>query len=226
MAEENAWTFAVTGEERLTLQGRENAASFEATVRRSQEPYALHSEGVVTGDDGAAAAEEIYVLGGTAYLKEGEAGWKQAAASEPGMRNKVEDPVAALERFTASAEGGGDAVTLKKADGTIRLSIDVDSQPLPEVRDRGAVKKALREFEPTAQQLRDAGVTVSEDGMTVAGLRQTLVLDAETYRIESHRFRFELLVPYGSGDISFVQDVREENQGTFDGGIRLPDGVA
>lgn len=225
MAKEGAWTFAVNGEEQLTLQGQEKSASYEATVQRSQEPEALHQEGVVTTGEGATMAAEIYVIGGTAHIKEGEEGWKQESLSAPEAKNKIEDPVAALEQFRKYIEEPGDVVKLKRTDGAIELRVGVDSQKLSTVGERGFVKKAVREFEPTAEQLREAGVPVSEDQMTVSSLEETLVLDAETLRIRSHRFEFGLLIPYGGQGITFEQDVRAETQGVFDGRIQLPEGV-
>lgn len=225
MANEDAWKFAVEGEEGLTLQGQEKTASFEATVRRSRQPDVLHSQGVVTGGDGSTEPEEIFVVGDTAYLKEEGGGWEQSPASAPETRSKVEDPVAVLKRFASYAEASGDAVTLTRTDGTIRLRVALDSRKLPDVRDLAFVQKALREFEPVARQLRDAGVAVDEDRVTVSELRETLVLDAGTYRLRTHRFRFALLLPYGGGDIAFEQDVRTENQGAFSGRMQLPEGV-
>lgn len=226
MAGESGWTFAVRGEERLTLQGQENTASFEATLRRSQNPEALHSEGKVTDEDGASQTEEVYVVRGMAHVKEGDEGWREGPTSDPEMKNKIEDPVAAVERFRGYLKDGGDAVALTRTDGTIRLRVGIGSQQLSAVRDRGFVARAVREFEPTADQLRQAGVAVDEAQLTVSGLEETLVLDAERYRITSHRFAFGLLIPYGGDEIAYRQDVREENQGVFDGKIQLPAGVA
>jgi hypothetical protein len=52
-----------------------------------------------------------------------------------------------------------------------------------------------------------------------------LVLDATTYRVKSHRFEFGFLIPYGGQNITFEQDVQQENQGTFNGKIELPANV-
>ncbi|MER5459190.1 hypothetical protein ABT010_00545 [Streptomyces sp. NPDC002668] len=226
MAEEGAWTFSVKGQEGLTLQGRKSAATYRATVRRGMEPEALHSQGVSTSSKGTRKNEEIYVVDGTAYLKEGSAPWKNAPTSDPETQNKVEDPVAAIQEFREYAQAAGDDMTLTKADGTIQLRVGNGRQKLTAVRDRAWVKKARREFDPTAEQLRDAGIPVTDAQLTLAGLEEVLVLDARTYRIKSHRFEFGFLVPYAGGqDIRYEQDVRQENQGTFDGKIELPAGV-
>ena len=226
MAEEGAWTFSVKGQEGLTLQGRKSAATYRATVRRGMEPEALHSQGVSTSSKGTTKNEEIYVVDGTAYLKKGSAPWKAAPTSDPEMQNKVEDAVAAIEEFREYAQAAGDEMTLTKTDGTIQLRVGSDKQKLTAVRDRAWVKKAQREFDPTAEQLRDAGIPVNDSQLTLSGLEEVLVLDARTYRIKSHRFEFGFLVPYAGGqDITYEQDVRQENQGTFDGKIELPAGV-
>lgn len=226
MAEEGAWTFSVKGQEGLTLQGRKSAATYRATVRRGMEPEALHSQGVSTSSKGTTKNEEIYVVDGTAHLKEGSAPWKAAPTSDPEMQNKVEDAVAAIEEFREYAQAAGDEMTLTKTDGTIQLRVASDKQRLTAVRERAWVKKAQREFDPTAEQLRDAGIPVVDAQLTLSGLEEVLVLDAKTYRIKSHRFEFGFLVPYAGGrDITYEQDVRQENQGTFDGKIELPAGV-
>lgn len=224
MAGEAAWTFAVKGREGLTLQGQKSDATYRATVHRGMAPEALHSQGVSTSSKGVRTSEEIYVVDGTAYLKKGDAPWKDAPASDPGMRNKVEDPVAAIEEFLAYAQTatGQDDVTLTEADGTVELRVGSDKQKLGAVRDQAWVKKAVREFDPTADQLRAAGVPVNNDQLTLSGLTEVLVLDATTYHVKSHRFEFGFLVPHGGQNIAFEQDVRQENRGTYDGQIELP----
>lgn len=226
MAEEGAWTFSVTGQEGLTLQGQKSAATYRATVRRGMEPDALHSQGVSTSSKGTTQNEEIYVVDGTAHLKEGGASWKASPASDPEMQNKVEDPVEAIEEFRAYARTAGDDVKLTEADGTVELRVASGKQKLTAVQDRAWVTKAQREFDPTAKQLRDAGITVNHAQLTLSSLEEVLVLDAKTYRIKNHRFAFGFLVPYAGGqDITYEQDVRQENQGTFDGKIEFPVGV-
>ncbi|GAA2499204.1 hypothetical protein GCM10010406_39680 [Streptomyces thermolineatus] len=225
MAAEEAWTFSVEGRESLTFQGRRSGADYRATVRRAMEPEALHSKGVSTSSKGSVKNEELYVLDGTAYLKEGGAAWKSAPASDPGMQNKAEDLVAAVEEFRAYARTAGDDVTLTAADGTVRLRVGSGRQALTAVRDRPWVKKAVREFESTARQLRDAGIPADDARLTLSGLEEVLVLDARTYRVESHRFEFGLLLPHGGRDIVYELDVRQENRGVFDGTVELPAGV-
>ncbi|MFE7753742.1 hypothetical protein [Streptomyces sp. NPDC057429] len=226
MAEEGPWTFSVTGQEGVTLQGQKSTASYRATVRRGMAPEALHSQGVSTSSKGAEENEEIYVVDGTAYLKQGAAPWKEAPASDPGMSNKIEDPVAVVEEFRAYAKAAtGDEVGVTEADGTVELRVGSDKQKLTAVQDRAWVKKAVREFAPTAEQLRTAGIAVNDAQLTLSGLKEVLVLDAKTYRVRSHHFEFGFLVPYGGQDITFEQDVRQENQGPFAGRIELPAGV-
>lgn len=223
MAEESAWTFSVKGQEGLTLRGQESTASYRATVRRGMAPEALHSQGVSTSSKGAKENEEIYVVDGTAHLRKGGAPWKGAPASDPEMQNKVEDPIAAIEEFRAYARAAtGDDVTLTAVDGTVELRVGSDKQKLTAVRDRAWVKKAVREFDSTAEQLRTAGIPVNNEQLTLSGLEEVLALDAKTYRIKSHRFEFGFLIPYSGQNITFEQDVQQENQGTFNGKIELP----
>ncbi|MYX39187.1 MULTISPECIES: hypothetical protein [unclassified Streptomyces] len=227
MTGESGWTFSVTGREGLTLQGQRSAATYRATVHRGTDPEALHSEGVSTNSKGTKKSEEIYVVDGTAYVKEDGAAWKHAPASDPEMENKTEDPVAAVAEFRtyAKAAGGGD-VKLTKARGTVELRVTGGRRKLAAVKDRAWAKKARREFAPTAEQLRDAGVPVNDDQLTLSRLQEVLVLDATTYRVRSHRYELEILVPYaGGGDIAYEQDVREENRGAYAGRIELPGDV-
>ncbi|NBM16200.1 hypothetical protein [Streptomyces sp. GC420] len=226
MAEEGAWTFSVEGQEGVTLQGQKSAATYRATVRRGMEPEALHSQGASTSNKGTTKNEEIYVVDGTAYLKDGSAPWKNAPASEPEMRNKIEDPIEVIEYFREYVRTAGDDVTLNEADGTIRLRVGTDRQKLTAVRDRAWAEKARREFAPTADQLRKARIPVNDAQLTLSGLEEVLVLDAATYRIRSHRLQFGFLVPYDGGqEIVYEQDVRQRNEGAFDGKIELPAGV-
>lgn len=227
MAEEGAWTFSVKGEEGLTQQGQRSAASYRATVRRAMAPQALYSQGVSTSSKGVEKDEEIYVADGTVHLRDGDAPWKEAPASEPEMRNKVEDAVAVIEDFRAYARAAtGDDVKPALVDGTVELRVRSGKQKLAAVRDRGWAKKAVREFEPTAEQLREAGIPVDEAQVTLSGLEEVLVLDATTYRIRSYRFTFGFLVPYGGQNITVDQDVRQENQGVFQGQVEIPAGVS
>ncbi|WP_194238857.1 hypothetical protein [Streptomyces spongiae] len=51
---------------------------------------------------------------------------------------------------------------------------------------------------------------------------ESVALDAATYRIKKHIFRFAFLVPYGGQNIRYAQDVTESTKGTFTGTITLP----
>ncbi|MEU6881020.1 hypothetical protein [Streptomyces sp. NPDC046712] len=226
MRGENAWTFSVRGQEGLTLQGQKSAATYRATVRRGMKSAALHSQGVSTGSKGTKKTEELYVVGDTAYLKEGGAAWKSVSAADPEMRNKAEDPVAVIQEFRMYAQARNGDVKLTEASGTVELRVESGRRQLTAVRDRAWAKKAEREFAPTAAQLRTAGIPVRNAELTLSGLEEVLVLDAKTYRIKSHRFEFGFLVPYNGQKITFEQDVREENTGTYDGRIELPAGVS
>lgn len=225
MAKEPGWTFKVTGKEGVTLQGQGSNASFQGTLQHTRKPQALHSKGATLAK-GTTKSEEIYVLDGTAYLKEGDGAWKKKPASDPQVQNKVEDPLTALDRFAAYLKASKGDVTVTKGAGTVTLQVGVDKTKLADVRDRGFVQKAMQEFGSTANQLRKAGVTVQDSQLSLAGLKETLVLDSATYRVESHRFRFQLRVPYQGKDILYGQDVREENKGVFAGDVRLPAAAA
>jgi hypothetical protein len=224
MAKEPGWTFAVTGKEGVTLQGQGSNASFRGTLQHTRKPQALHSKGATLAK-GTTKSEEIYVLDGTAYLKEGNGAWKKKPASDPEIRNKVEDPLTALDRFGAYLKASEDDVTVTKGAGIVTLQVGVDTTKLTDVRDRGFVQKAMQEFDSTAKQLRKAGVAVQDSRLSFSSLKETLVLDSATYRVESHRFRFQLRVPYQGKDIFYGQDVREENKGAFDREVKLPAGL-
>ncbi|WP_406272458.1 hypothetical protein [Streptomyces sp. NBC_00191] len=215
MAAEGGWTFAVKGSEDLVFQGQASTASYKATAERTQDPSApsaLHSSGSVLSK-GKRKPEEIFVIDGTAYVKEGNDAWKRGPASAPDMQNKVEDPVAALAEFRTYVQEGDD-VTLTKAGGKVKLQVRSGSRKLSQ--------KAMRELKPTLKQLQKAGVSATEDQLTLSRVEETLILDPATYRVESHRFRFGFLIPYGGQDITYSQDVTEEIRGVFDGDIELP----
>lgn len=224
MAEESAWSFSVTGEEGLTLQGQKSAATYEGSLRRASGRVALHSQGVSTSSKGTKKNEELYVVDDAGYLKEGAAGWKAVSPADPETRNKVEDPIAVVEEFRmyAQAAGGDVQVTETDGDGTVELRVVSDEQKLSAVQDRAWAKKAKREFDPTAEQLRAAGVPVEDGQLTLSGLEEVLVLDATTHRITSHRLDFGFLIPYNGQDITFEQQVTEANQGPYQGKIELP----
>ncbi|MFJ9033937.1 hypothetical protein ACIRQP_36750 [Streptomyces sp. NPDC102274] len=220
------WSFAVKGREGLTMQGRENAATYTATVRRTTgEPRTLHSTGTIHSK-GVGKPEEIFVVDGTAYVKEGGSGadWKHGPVSDPEFANKVEDPVAALDLFrgyAADKEWGG-GISLIRSGAQLELRARTASAALSKVRERDVVKKAVRELDPTLEQLRAAGVTASESRITVERVEESLVLDASTYRIRSHAFRCAFRIPYGGQTIRYSQDVTEHAEGPFTGTIALP----
>lgn len=219
MAAEGGWTFGVKGSEDLVFQGQASTASYEATAERTQDPSApsaLHSSGSVLSK-GKRKPEEIFVIDGTAYVKEGTDAWKRGPASDPDMQNKVEDPVAALAEFRTYVQESGGNVTLTKAGGKVELQVRSKSRKLSQ--------KAMRELKPTLRQLQKAGVSATEDQLTLSRVEETLILDPATYRVESHRFRFGFLIPYGGQDITYGQDVTEEIRGVFDGDIELPAGI-
>ncbi|NWF30702.1 hypothetical protein HW130_31410 [Streptomyces sp. PKU-EA00015] len=226
MAEESAWTFSVEGDEGLTLQGQKSAATYEGTVRRAVGRAALHSQGVSTSSKGKKKTEELYVVGEAGFLKEGTADFKAVSPADPEMRNKAEDPIAVVDEFRIYAQAAGGEVKVTETDGgTVELRVVSGKQKLSAVQGRAWAKKAKREFDPTAAQLREAGIPVEDGQLTLSGLEEVLVLDAKTYRIKSHRLDFGFLIPYNGQDIAFEQRVAEENQGPYEGKIELPAGV-
>ncbi|GHG89716.1 hypothetical protein GCM10018780_09230 [Streptomyces lanatus] len=221
MAGRKGWTFTVRGREGLVLQGQENAATYTATVRRTTgEAWALHSTGA-TVSKGVRKPEEIYVAEGTAYVKKGTAGWEHGPLSDPEFANKVEDPLAALDAFRAY----GNEVTVSTAEGHVELRLRIPSARLSDSRHEPALAKAAREFRPTLDQLRDAGIGASERDIMLNRLEEVLVLDATTFRVTSHRFTFGFLIPYQGQRITYSQEVSEENRGVFEGTIAPPAGV-
>ncbi|MBA2810270.1 hypothetical protein E0500_023475 [Streptomyces sp. KM273126] len=229
MAGEKGWTFNVRGSEKLVLQGEENAAVYKATVRRAMgEPRALHSTGTIYAK-GTGKPEEIFVVGDTGYVKQGGSGaaWKHGSLTDPEIANKVEDPIAALDAFEGYARdgGAGGGISLIKTAGQVELQVRVSSAKLPAVRELGVLKKARRELNPTLEKLRAAGVTAPESRIAVERVMESVVLDASTYRIKAHIFRFAFSIPYGRQSIRYSYDVTESNEGTFEGTITLPAGV-
>jgi hypothetical protein len=227
MSEESAWSFSVKGEEGLTLQGQKSAATYAGTVRRGMGSATLHTQGVSTSSKGKKKTEELVVVGDAGYLKEGTADWKAVSPADPETRNKADDPIAVLDEFRlyAQAPGGDVKVTETDGGGTVELRVVSGKQKLSAVQDRAWAKKAKREFDPTAAQLREQGVPFEDGQLTLSGLEEVLVLDAKTYRIRSHRLEFGFLIPYNGQDIAFEQQVGEENEGPYAGKIELPAGV-
>ncbi|MGW0817525.1 hypothetical protein ACWD00_30585 [Streptomyces viridiviolaceus] len=222
MAAESAWSFSVEGEEGLTLEGQKTAATYEGTVRRAGGRAALHSQGVSTSGKGTKRAEELYVDEGAGYLKEDSANWRAVDPTEPEVKNKVDDPVAVVDEFRGYAQDSEGDVRVTRADGTVELRVTSGKQELSAVRDRAWAKKAKREFEPTAEQLRKVGIPVPDAQWTLSRLEEVLVLDARTYRIRSHRLDFGLLIPYNGQDISFEHQVSEKNQGPSEEAVEPP----
>ncbi|AZQ36961.1 hypothetical protein EJ357_28840 [Streptomyces cyaneochromogenes] len=226
MAAEKGWTFAVEGREGIVLQGQESAATYTATVHRTTGgAWALHSQGSSRSSKGVTEAEEIYVVDGTAYVKEGTAAWKHGPLSDPEFADQVEDPVAALDAFREY----GEAVSVsedEETDGGVRLSVRTTSAALTAVREQRVVQKALRELAPTLKQLRAAGVTAPESRIRVERVEESVVLAPSTYRITAHTFRCAFLIPYGGRDIRYDQLVTERTSGAYEEAVALPEGVA
>lgn len=208
--------------EELVLQGRSTRATYVARVDRTTgEPWALHSVGSSRSSKGVTESEELYVVEGVGYVKEGDAAWRHGPLTDPEFADKVEDPVAALDAF----QGYGDAVALTASGGRIELRARTASATLPAVRDQGVVGKALRELAPTLKQLRAAGVPARESGITVERAEETLVLNSSTYEVTAHTFRCVLRIPYGTGSIRYGQEVTERTTGPYTGAVALPAGV-
>lgn len=223
MAAEKGWRFAVQGSEELVLQGQTSGATYSATVHRTTgASWALHSVGSTRSSKGVTRPEAVYVVDGVGYVKEGDAAWRHGPLADPEIAGKVEDPMAALDAF----EDYGDAVSLTASDRRIELRVRTTSAALPAVRDQGVVRKALRELAPTLEQLRAAGVTAPESGITVERAEETLVLNPSTYRVTSHTFRCVLRIPYGTQGIRYAQDVTERSSGPYEGAVVLPEEAA
>ncbi|WP_128433305.1 hypothetical protein [Streptomyces cyaneus] len=222
MAAQEGWRFSVQGSEELVLQGHKSGATYSAQVHRTTgEPWALHSVGSSRSSKGVTESEELYVVDGVGYVKEGDAAWRHGPLSDPEIAGKVEDPVAALDTF----EEYGDAVSVTAADQRIELRVRTASAALPAVRDQGVVRKALRELAPTLEQLRAAGVPAPESGITVERAEETLVLNSLTHQVTSHTFRCVLRIPHGTGSIRYGQAVTERTSGPSERAVVLPEGV-
>ncbi|MFC9266265.1 hypothetical protein ACFTXJ_00570 [Streptomyces zhihengii] len=223
MEAESVWSFSVKGQEELTLHGQRSAATYEGTVRRGMATATLHTRGISTSSKGRKKTEELFVEGDAAHLKEGSADWRSVSSADPAMRNKADDPVAAIHEFRSYAQAAaGDVKVTETIDGTVELRVKSGEQKLSAVQDRQWAKKAKREFDPTAVQLRKQGVRFEDGQLTLSGLEEMLVLDAKTYRIRSYRLEFGFLIPYNGADILFEQQVDEENEGSSDGKIERP----
>ncbi|MGW0881742.1 hypothetical protein [Streptomyces sp. NPDC002671] len=224
---EKGWTFALWGSESAVLQGQApSSATYAATVHRTTEPAALQQTGTITTSKGERKAEVVYVVGGTGYVKEGAAGWKQGPLSQTDIANDVEDPVAELDAFASYAKSATVSRTGAGGGGVVRLQVAASGWQLSAARDRPALKRAVREVEPTLAQLRKAGVTATDGQITLKSSTETWELDAgHGYRPAAHRYAFTFLVPYQGGDITVSQEVRADNRGVFRGRVALPSGV-
>ncbi|MFE6961355.1 hypothetical protein [Streptomyces sp. NPDC057696] len=225
MAAEPGWTFAVEGDEALTLEEQESGASYEATVSRTGKPEALRSQGVITSSKGVQKAEKVFVVGGTTYVKEGTAAWKKGASTDPAMENKVEDSVAAVDAYRGYLKAGSKDVAVVKKGDTAELQVRIQPSSLKDIQDRAYVKPAVRELDSVLTQLQGAGVAADKSQITLARLNETLTLDARTGRIKAHRLGFTFLIPHNGGYINYRQDVSEVNRGVFKGSISLPVGL-
>ncbi|MGW2938739.1 hypothetical protein ACWDA7_44880 [Streptomyces sp. NPDC001156] len=220
---EKGWTFAVHGSESATMQGQApSSATYAATVHRTTDPAALQQTGTVTTSKGVRKPEAVYVVGGTGYVKDAAEGWKKGPLSDPDIANDVEDPVADLDAFAAYAKS---AEVSRTATG-VRLQVSASGWQLSAARNRPALKRAVREVEPTLSQLRKAGVTATDSQITLRSFSETWGLDrAHGYRPASHWYAFTFLVPFQGGDITVSQEVRADNGGVFGGSVGLPSGV-
>ncbi|WP_250400784.1 hypothetical protein [Streptomyces cellostaticus] len=223
MKDERGWTFALRGSESAVMRGQPpSSATFTATVHRVNAPGALQQTGTVTTGKGERRSELVYVVGGTGYVKDGAGAWRKGPLSDPGIANDVEDPLAELDAFAAYAESA-EVIRRAAADGGVRLQVGASGWQLSAARDRPALKRAVREVEPTLAQLRKAGVTAADGSITLESLTETWDLDAaHGYRVASHRYAFTFLVPFRGGDITVSQEVRADNRGPFTGRVALP----
>ncbi|MGW5195929.1 hypothetical protein [Streptomyces spiralis] len=225
MGAEKGWTFTLSGSESAVMRGQTpSSATYAATVHRTTAPEALEQTGTITTGKGERKPELVYVVGGTGYVREGAEAWKKGPLSDPDIADDVEDPMAQLADFAAYAKSA--KVTEAGADGQVRLRVTASGWRLSAARSRPALKKAVREVEPTLAQLRKAGVRTADGQITLKSLDETWGLDAaHGYRVASHRYAFTFLVPYRGGDITVSQEVRAENYGVFTGRVSLPSGA-
>ncbi|MEU6652806.1 hypothetical protein ABZ904_26070 [Streptomyces sp. NPDC046900] len=223
MRAEKGWTFVLRGSESAIMQGQApSSATYAATVHRTTNPAALQQTGTVTTSKGVRKPDVVYVVGGTGYVKDAAEGWKKGALSDQDIANDVEDPVADLDAFAAYAKSAGVSRT---ATG-VRLQVSASGWQLSAARSRPALKRAVREVEPTLDQLRKAGVTATDSQITLKSFSETWDLDrTHGYRLASHRYAYTFLVPFQSGDITVSQEVRADNGGVFGGSVALPSGV-
>lgn len=225
MRAEKGWTFTLSGSESAVMRGQApSSATYAATVHRLTAPEALEQTGTITTGKGERKPELVYVVGGTGYVKQGGEAWKKGPLSDPDIADDVEDPLAELADFAAYAKSA--KVTDAGAEDQVRLRVTASGWQLSAARARPALKKAVRELEPTLAQLRRAGVRATDGQITLKSFDETWDLDAaHGYRLASHRYAFTFLVPFRGGDITVSQEVRAENHGVFTGRVALPSGA-
>ena len=226
MAAEKGWTFALRGNEWLVMRGQApTGATYAATAQRTTAPMALHQTGTITSSKGERKPELVYVVGGTGYVMEDGGSWKKGSLSDPDIANDVEDPVAELDAFAAYAKSAKVSSTGAPGGG-VRLQVTASRWRLSAARNLPALKRAVREIEPALGQLRGAGVTATDDQMSLKSFDETWDLDpTHGYRLTAHRYSFTFLVPFQGGDITLSQEVRAENRGVFTGSVTLPPDV-
>ncbi|MER6633410.1 hypothetical protein ABT301_35235 [Streptomyces sp. NPDC000987] len=222
MAAGKGWTFALRGSESAVMRGQApSSATYTATVHRTTAPVALRQTGTVTTSKGERKPEVVYVVGGTGYVKEGGA-WTKGPLTDARIADDVEDPLAELDAFAAYAKSA--KVSRTGAGGRdVRMRVDASGWALSAARGLPALERAVREVEPTLAQLRKAGVTATDDRITLRSFTETWELDgAHGYRVTSHRYAFTFLVPFQGGDITVSQEVRADSRGPFTGSVTLP----
>ncbi|WP_405858559.1 hypothetical protein OG361_30365 [Streptomyces sp. NBC_00090] len=226
MDAQTGWTFAVMGKESLKQTGapaeQGSAASYSATVERTDSPEALHQSGTVLSK-GKREAEEVFAADGTGYVREGAPGtpWTRGPLSNPEIAAKVEDPLAALASFATYIEGD-ERIVVTRTGGEIRLQLRIPAAHLADRTERPAVAKAAREFQPTLAKLRKAGVTASEEQIVLGSFEETLTLDARTYRMTTHRSSFGFAIPHEGRQLRYKQELQADTRGIFTGRIKVP----
>ncbi|MEU7294769.1 hypothetical protein AB0A76_16370 [Streptomyces exfoliatus] len=223
MGAEAGWTFAVTGEESLTQSGAHaSTASYSAVVERTGSPRALHQKGTILRK-GRRTAEELFAVDGTGYVREGGSGapWRKGPLTDPEIAAKVEDPLTALDAF-ADYAGRGERIEVSRTGGEIRLRVRISAGHLSDRTERPAVAEAAREFRPTLDKLRKAGVTAGEERIVLTGLEETLVLDARTHRMTSYRSSFGFAVPHEGRQLRYEQRLGADTPSPFTGRIEVP----
>ncbi|MEU2229828.1 hypothetical protein ACH4A8_02645 [Streptomyces vietnamensis] len=227
MDAQNGWTFAVTGKESLKQtgapEGQGSAASYSATVERTGRPEALHQSGTVLSK-GRRRPEEVFAADGTGYVRKGAPGtpWTKGPLAAPEIAAKVEDPLAALASFATYVERN-ERIEVTRTGGEIELRMRIPAGHLADRTERPAIAKAAREFRPTLDKLRGAGVTSDEKRIVLTGLEETLTLDARTHRMISYRSSFGFAVPHQGRQLRYEQELRADTRSVFTGRIEVPD---